>query len=190
MNTLDIIVLFLVLALGIKGFLRGLVREIAGLFAIVGGIFVASRFSSSVSDILVSTFHMKTGSSANVLAFIVVFAVLWFAITFAASLLSKAMDLSGLGIANKGLGFAAAAGKIFFILSIIGFAVSNIAILQPKLQHYTTGSLLYPSMVKVGGFIMKLKPDDLNASTLSHTVTSATLNDINAAATRAPIQPR
>jgi len=166
LSTLDIIVLFLVFALGLKGFLRGFIKEVAGLAAIIGGIFLASRFSSSLSDMFVSIFNMNSPTTATVVAFIFLFASIWIGITFAASMLSKLVDTSGMGIADKILGFIAAGGKIFLILSVIVFAFSNIALLQSKLETYTMDSFMYEPMKKTGGFVMKLKPDDFNSSSL------------------------
>ncbi len=170
MSTLDIVVLFLVFALGLKGFLHGFVREVAGLAAIIGGIFLASRFSSSMSDLLTSIFNLQSATTASVVAFIALFALIWFGITFAASLVSKAIDMSGMGIADKILGFVAAGGKIFLILSVIVFALSNISLLQSKLEGFTKDSFMFGPMKTAGGFIMKLKPEELNASTITDKV--------------------
>lgn len=170
MSTLDIIVLFLVFALGLKGFLHGFVKEIAGLAAIVGGIFLASRFSGGLGDFFAHMFNLQNTTTASVVASIALFAGLWLGITFAASLVSKAIDMSGMGIADKALGFVASGGKIFLILSVIVFALSNISLLQPKLEGYTVGSFMYEPMKATGGFVMKLKPQDLNASNLTDKV--------------------
>jgi len=170
LSSLDIIVLFLVFALGLKGFLHGFIKEVAGLFAIVGGIFLASRFSTGLSEFFAQIFGMHSGASTTVISFLALFAGLWFGITFAASLISKAVDMSGMGIADKILGFIAAGGKIFLILSVIVFAISNISLLQNKLATFTKESFMYSPMRAAGGFVMKLKPEDLNASALSKKV--------------------
>ncbi len=170
MSTLDIIVLFLVFALGLKGFLHGFIKEVAGLAAIVGGIFLASRFSSDLADLLTTMFSIQSQTTASVLSFIALFASIWLGITFIASIISKMLDTSGLGIADKILGFVAAGGKIFLILSVIVFAFSNIALLQSKLESYTKDSFLYEYMKSAGGFVMKLKPEDFNSSTITEKV--------------------
>ncbi len=157
----------MVFALGLKGFLHGFIKEVAGLIAIVGGIFLASRFSTGLSEFFTQIFNMQSGASTTVISFIALFAGLWFGITFAASLISKAVDMSGMGIADKILGFIAAGGKIFLILSVIVFAASNISLLQNKLAAFTKESFMYSPMRATGGFVMKLKPEDLNASALS-----------------------
>ncbi len=183
MNTLDIIVLALVFALGLKGFLHGLIKEIAGIAAIVGGIFISSRFSSGFGEFFAHLFNLQSQTAATVVAFIALFAAIWFAVTFIAAMASKAVDLSGLGIADKFLGFAAAGGKIFLILSVIVFALSNISLLSAKLDSYTNDSFLYSPMKSTGGFIMKLKPEDLNASAIAdkakEEATKAAVNEVN-----------
>ncbi len=177
MSTLDIIVLFLVFALGLKGFLHGFIKEIAGLVAIVGGIFLASRFSPSFTDFFVHMFNLKSATTASVVSFIALFAVIWFGITFAASLVSKAVDMSGMGIADKILGFVAAGGKIFLILSVIVFALSNISLLQNKLAEAAKDSFMFEPMRATGAFIMKLKPEDLNASSITDKVKEEALKE-------------
>lgn len=170
MSTLDIIVLFLVFALGLKGFLRGFIKEVAGLAAIIGGIFLASRFCGDLADLLTALFGIKNQATASVLSFIALFAGIWLGITFVASIISRMLDTSGLGVADKILGFAAAGGKIFLILSVIVFAFSNIAFLQGKLEGYTKDSFLYGYMRSTGGFVMKLKPEDFNSSSIAKKV--------------------
>ncbi len=170
LNTLDIIVLALVFALGLKGFLHGLIKEIAGIAAIVGGIFLASRFSSGFGEFFAHLFNLQSETAATVVAFIALFAAIWLVVTFVAAMAAKAVDLSGMGIADRLLGFVAAGGKIFLILSVIVFAVSSISLLAPKLEKYTNDSFLYAPMKSTGGFIMKLKPEDLNASAITDKV--------------------
>lgn len=170
MSTLDILVLFLVFALGLKGFLHGFIKEVAGLVAIIGGIFLASRFSGGLGEFFMHMFKLQSETTATVVAFIALFTGLWLGITFVASLISKAVDLTGLGIADRVLGFVAAGGKIFLILSIIVFALSNISLLQNKLETYTKDSFMFAPMKATGGFVMKLKPEDMNASGLTSKV--------------------
>jgi len=177
LSTLDIIVLFLVFALGLKGFLHGFIKEVAGLAAIIGGIFLASRFSGGLGDFFAHIFNLQSETTATVVAFIALFAGLWLGITFVASLISKAVDLSGLGIADRILGFVAAGGKIFLILSVIVFALSNISLLQNKLENYTKDSFMFAPMKSAGGFVMKLKPEDLNASNLTDKVKEEMVKD-------------
>jgi len=177
LSTLDIIVLFLVFVLGLKGFLRGFIKEVAGLAAIIGGVFLASRFSSPLSDMFVSIFNMKSPTTASVVAFIFLFGFIWLGITFLASMVSKAIDTSGMGVADKILGFLAAGGKIFLILSVIVFAFSNIGFLQSKLESYTSGSFMYEPMKSTGGFVMKLKPEDFNTSSLVEKAKAGAMNE-------------
>jgi membrane protein required for colicin V production len=165
-NSLDIIVLFLVFALGLKGFLHGFIKEVAGFAAIIGGIFLASRFSSDFGEFFAHMFNLKNETTSTVVAFIALFVTIWLGITFVASLVSKAVDLSGLGIADKVLGFVAAGGKIFLILSVIVFALSNISLLQSKIEGYAKDSFMYAPMKATGGFLIKLKPQDFNSSAI------------------------
>lgn len=167
----------MVFTLGLKGFLRGFIREVAGLVAIIGGIFLASRFSGSFSEMLTALFHMQPSTSTSVAAFLILFASIWVGITFVASLISKAIDMSGMGIADKALGFLVAGGKIFLILSVIVYAFSSIAFLQSRLQSFVENSFMFAPMKVIGGFIMKLKPEELNASSLVKKAKEEAINE-------------
>ena len=48
----DVVVVSLVLILGIKGVISGLIKEIFGLVGLIGGIVVASRFAAKAGQII------------------------------------------------------------------------------------------------------------------------------------------
>ena len=48
----DVVVVSLVLILGIKGVISGLIKEIFGLIGLIGGIVVASRFGVRVGNLI------------------------------------------------------------------------------------------------------------------------------------------
>lgn len=179
MNSLDIIVTALVLLLGIKGVIRGFVSELSGFIAIVGGIFVASRFSKAVSGFLAQTFHGINSTTATILAFILVFAIFWLTTVAAGGIIKKIVDSMGLNGFDKALGFIVSGGKIFLILSIIAFAIGSISLLKPKLQNFTKDSIAYPLMTKTGAFLINLTPEDLNGTKIADGAKNAVSAEVN-----------
>ena len=168
MSAFDIIVIFLALALGIKGLMRGFVKETCGLIALIGGIYLASSYAPSVASIA-QEFGMSPTTS-SVIGFLVLFVAFWLGVTYIAALLSKGLSLSGLGSVNNLLGFVAGALKIYVILSVIAFALLNIAFLKPKIAQYTKDSFLITSMTSIGALVMNLKPSDLSTENLVNAI--------------------
>lgn len=158
-NLFDLITLSIIVFLGLKGIFSGFVKEVFALFGIVGGVFVASRIATDFS-------------SSSLLVFVVAFAGFWALCYFAGIAVAKVAGLSGLGILDKILGFVFAGGKIFFIISVIVYAASNIEVLKSKIEPKMANSTMYPIYVYGGSAIMKLDTNNI-------------LNKVDANATKA-----
>jgi membrane protein required for colicin V production len=165
LNSFDIIVFALVVLLGIKGILRGFVSEITGFVAILGGIFVASRFGKVASAFIASTFSVNHTASI-ILSFIVVFGAFWLLMVVAGGVIKKFLESLGLASFDRVLGFVVGGGKVFLILSIVVFAFSSISLLKPKMISMSEGSFLYPHMVSTGAYLINLTPEDLSAKSI------------------------
>jgi membrane protein required for colicin V production len=153
--------------LGVKGVLKGFVAEVSGFLAIIGGVFVSSRFGAIMSDFLGGIFSSLGHTTLTILSFLAVFGLFWFGVVSLAGILTKSLQNLGLGTLDKALGFVVSGGKIFFVLSVIAFASSSIALLKPKVEQLASDSKLYPIMVSTGGFLINLKPDDFNTTAVA-----------------------
>jgi membrane protein required for colicin V production len=78
MNLLDGIIIAITLILAIKGYFNGVIKEVAGLIGIVGGLFLASKFYHQtgiyINDNLLT---IPNKSAVNLVGFIVVFVGFW-----------------------------------------------------------------------------------------------------------------
>lgn len=148
MTLFDFITLSLILFLGLKGIFSGFIKEAFALFGIIGGVFIASRISTDFS-------------SSSLLVFIGVFAAFWVLCHFAAIAVAKAASLTGLGVLDKILGFAFGAGKVFFIISVIMFSISNIDVIRTKLEPKLKDSKMYNIYVYSGKAIMKVDANSI-----------------------------
>ncbi len=118
MSVLDIILGALLLFGLINGFLKGLFVEMAGLFALVLGVYGAIHFSNFAADILQSRFEWGE-KTINITAFAITFVVIVLAISLAGKALTKIADFAALGIINKLLGGVFGTLKVGLILSIV-----------------------------------------------------------------------
>lgn len=159
----DAISILLILVLGIKGILRGFIKEFFGLVGVIGGIFVASRYANQIGTLLSENlFKLQNETTLYLVGFIVTFVLFWIITALIGSALSKIANSSGLGLINKILGFIVGGAKIFLIFSIIIFVLSNIVIIKKNIETFFKDSFMYPIFYEVGSKIVKL--DETNKS--------------------------
>jgi len=166
-NYFDIVAASIILLLGLKGILNGFFKEVFGLVGIIGGLFIASRLGDTVGTYINDLiFHFQSPSAVSFAGFITTLAVFWLIMVALGTLFKKLSILSGLGIYDKILGFVFGASKFFLIAAVIAHAAYNIKAVRSTLDSALQESVLFPIMVKAGGFIMKIDPvqisDDIN----------------------------
>lgn len=156
-NYLDILVIALVAILGFKGILNGLVKEFFGLFGIVGGVYVASRYSDSLSLAIESLYLFENKTATLLAGFVVILVLFWIGALIVGKIVSKLVELSALSAIDKIFGFIFGAGKIFLIFSIIIYTLSNIEVVRKNIDQFTENSITYPLLLEFGGMIVKLE---------------------------------
>lgn len=162
-SLLDLVSISLILFLGIKGILRGFVKEVFGLIGIIGGIFIASKYAQAAGEYVDASFlSLQNKASVYLIGFIVVLILFWAIATFIGMLLGKLVNSSGLGIVDKILGFIVGGAKIFLIFSVIIYVLSSIGIFKSSLNSIFEGSMMYPIFKDVGSKIVQLDPSQLN----------------------------
>jgi membrane protein required for colicin V production len=158
-NYFDAVIGAIILILGIKGFVNGFIKEIFGLAGLVGGVYFASRLSEKAADFIASNFVQLSNSALlNLLGFFVILVIIWFSVTLVGMLISKLVNLSGLGFINRLLGFVTGAGKNFIIFALIITALSNVSLINSKLEKYVANSQLYPYLKEAGSYLINLDP--------------------------------
>lgn len=153
----DVVVVSLVLILGIKGVISGLIKEIFGLVGLIGGIVVASRFAAKAGQIISDKVYKLDGDTVVFFAgFLSTLIVFWIVCLGIGAFLSKLVGLSGLGFLDKLGGFVVGSAKIFLVFAVLIVTVSNIQVLNNKIEPYFTGSKLYPVLLETGKWIMNV----------------------------------
>lgn len=160
-TTFDIVIIAITILLGLKGLFKGLIKEVFGLIGIVGGIFVASRLSETVGGYIQPVLNLENSATVSLLGFIVGLIAFWIIVYALGTILSKVTSLSGLGIFDRILGFAFGAAKIFFIFSIIAYALYQVNSFKKTLDAQFSQSTVFPLLVTTGSYIMKLDTQKL-----------------------------
>ncbi|MCX7944078.1 MAG: CvpA family protein [Deltaproteobacteria bacterium] len=137
---IDIVVILILLFRSYKGYRRGIINEIARLFAIIfgviGSVFVAGFFSSLFTHFIKNPAILGFVALATGFIFIVV------CILFAGWIATKLIEAIYLGFINKILGllFGLLNGAIF--CSIIIYLMFKYDILQDVIRASNSGKLL------------------------------------------------
>ena len=153
----DVVVVSLVLILGIKGVISGLIKEIFGLIGLIGGIVVASRFGIRVGHLISDNVYKIEGDSILFFAgFLTTLIVFWILCLGIGAFLSRLVGLSGLGFLDKMGGFIIGSAKIFLVFAVLVVTISNIQVLNNKIEPYFRGSKLYPILLDTGKWIMNV----------------------------------
>ncbi len=164
LSTFDLIIALIIFLLGLKGLLDGFVKEFFGLAGIIGGIYYGSRYAETIGQWISHTIYpIKNEAAMTFIGFLVGLFGIWISMVYLGKLVTKLTHASGMGAINKILGVLFGWAKIFLIFSVIIYALSSMELTKRVIQKYTKGSILYPLMVKTGGYIIKLKPEDLIA---------------------------
>ncbi len=162
MNWFDIVTASLILLIGIKGLFNGLIKELAGLIGIVLGVWIASMFATEFGKWLGGSFlHIESESALSMIGFLVLLALIWTGCIIAGVVVAKLVSLSGLGIADRVLGLLFASAKVFIIIAVIVYALSNIDLIRKNTESFTESSLLYPLFIKAGNTIVHIDTDSL-----------------------------
>ncbi|RXJ83336.1 CvpA family protein [Arcobacter sp. CECT 8985] len=152
----DMVVVGLTVILGLKGLFRGFIKEVLGLVGIIGGIFVASRFSLDVGNMIAPILGLESSATIKLIGFIATLVGFWLIVYIITITLNKITDISGLGAINRIFGFLFGSAKIFLIFSVIVYALYQVQSFKSFIDEKIGTSITFPYLVDVGGYIVKL----------------------------------
>ena len=156
----DIVILSITLLLGLKGLMKGFIKEVFGLVGIIGGIFIASRMSEDIGNLIAPILALENNATIHLIGFIVGLIGFWLILYVIGIIISNIFSASGLGIFDRILGFIFGSAKVFFIFSVITYAVYQIESFQNLMNEKVSNSMTFPLLVETGSFIVKLDPSD------------------------------
>ena len=156
MNFLDI-VLGLMLIWGLyKGLKNGLFVELAGLVALIAGIYGAIHFSYIAGDYLSEQMDWEA-HYIKIAAFLITFIAIVLLVHFSGKLLTKVADFAMLGLLNKIAGGIFGVVKVAVILgALLIFFEKATTSLRPNNSKIINTSVLYAPIRDIGGFVFSL----------------------------------
>jgi membrane protein required for colicin V production len=117
MNYIDIILLILLILSAINGFRKGFIEELAGLAALILGIWAALQFSGLVAGFIAGTFNYQS-KYLPVIAFAVTFIIVLILVNIIGGITSKVIKSVQLGFLNQLAGFVFGVVKGALVLSV------------------------------------------------------------------------
>jgi membrane protein required for colicin V production len=158
----DIIVLGLLAVSGIVGFMRGAVREIAALVALVAAaglaIFSLSTTAPMVREVV------KPGWLGTVAALVLVFGATYILLRLlGAALARKVHGADVLGALDRSVGLAIGLGRGLVVLGAL-FLMFNAATPQDLRPKWITGATTWPLASNMGRLLQALAPKGLDVA--------------------------
>lgn len=146
MNTLDIIILVILLPFLVQGIRKGFISQLTALLSIILGIWMAFKFSSLVVEWMKPQLHLSD-QVLKVISFIIILIVVVLVLYLVGKLLEKMLKLVMLGWMDKLLGviLSLLKGLVVIGLLIVVFNSLNTnfhLVADEKLE----GSVLYPAL--------------------------------------------
>ena len=172
----------IVIILGIKGMMNGLIKELFGLAGLIGGVYVASRMAEEIGEMIDrELFHIDNPAALKLLGFMAVFAGVWIVAIMVGAIFSRLIKMSGLGFVNGLFGFIFGGGKYFLVFALIITALSNVTLFKENVSQHLDDSVLYPYLKEAGSYLINIDNDvtpkiDINATTA---MPSSTLKELD-----------
>ncbi|GAB4238414.1 MAG: hypothetical protein Tsb0034_14010 [Ekhidna sp.] len=146
MSTFDIVLLILLGAGAVKGYLNGFIVEVVSFLAFFIGLFLALELTVPVSKSFFGDSNWF--ELASIIVFILLFILLSMAIKAGAKMLKKAIDITVFGTLDNMVGALSGALKWAFIVSVVFWVFESVGIdIQ---ERYAYDSFIFPYIVGIG----------------------------------------
>ena len=152
---LDIFIGIILIFALVRGLMNGFVKELASTIGFLLGLFVAATCYQTLGEYLT-----VDGSEVNMFTSIVAFLLLWIIVPIVfgllATLITKALDLTALGIANRIGGGILSMAKYLVLLSCVLNVMVSLNILN---NERTEGSVMLEPVQFITKFAMERASD-------------------------------
>ena len=152
---LDIFIGIILIFALVRGLMNGFVKELASTIGFLLGLFVAATCYQTLGEYLT-----VDGSEVNMFTSIVAFLLLWIIVPIIfgllATLITKALDLTALGIANRIGGGILSMAKYLVLLSCVLNVMVSLNILN---NERTEGSVMLEPVQFITKFAMERASD-------------------------------
>lgn len=154
MNSLDVIIIAIILISIFIGLLRGITREIFSLLSIFCGIIVASRYYQKLSLFFISKINNEI--LANAISFIVIFLVVAIFISLIGIILCKIWRILHLSLFDRVLGAFFGLIRGIILVALLAILIEKFPI--GKIQKIADVSVFLPFVSPLKDILLSLFP--------------------------------
>lgn len=149
LNLTDIIVLAIIVICAVFGAIKGFVSQIAGMFALIAGIWCACKLSELFAEYVKKWFELGE-KALYIISFIVILVLIIIVVHFIGRGIEKIVRLTMLNWLNRILGFLFAAVKVVLVFSVAAYILNYIEGEWGLLPNgFGQDSLCYHSFLKI-----------------------------------------
>ena len=158
METLDGIIIIIIVAGAIMGFAKGFIKQLASIVGLIAGLLLARALFSTVGERLAVEIGTSV-SFAQILAFILIWLIVPIGLSLIASLLTRVINAIQLGFVNRWLGAGLGAVKYALLTSMLIYFIDYVDAKNELISSTkkTSSMLYYPMKSFSGIFIPTIK---------------------------------
>ncbi len=162
MNTFDIVIIIIFGFCMIRGFFRGLIKELSSIIGVLGGFYAAYTYYMQVAIPLSG--WIQNDSYRNILSFLIIFCAVFLIISILGVIIKYILNIAFLGWADRicGTGFGLIKGVLIVSVLLIAFTT-----FLPKGAPVIKNSLLAPHVRMVSEKMVKVVPAEMKRNFLS-----------------------
>jgi membrane protein required for colicin V production len=161
MNSIDTIIVVVVLLFGALGIYWGFIRQVLAVAGLLAGVILASRYGTAVADALSS--FIRSDTLAQALGFLIVLVAVSSLVSFLATLLRRFVGLLFLGWLDHLIG-----GLLGVLQGLLACTIILIVAATFPNTLWSTAlgnSQFAPMLVRVFGFLLQLLPESFRFAT-------------------------
>mmetsp|Transcript_13606 Transcript_13606/g.6728 ORF Transcript_13606/g.6728 Transcript_13606/m.6728 type:complete len:179 (-) Transcript_13606:226-762(-) len=155
MNTLDIIIISILIFFIVRGFFRGFIKELASIIGILGGLYSAYVYHIPLSN---QISKWVSSNYLNILSFLLIFIIVFVLINLIGTIIRHILKALLIIWVDRIFGVAIGAIKGILILSVL---LIILAVLLPRSSTFVKNSLISHYMLMVSNEVVKVIPNDL-----------------------------
>ena len=162
MNSFDIVIIVIFGFCMIRGFFRGLIKELFSIIGVLGGFYAAYTYYMQVAIPLSG--WIQNDSYRNILSFLIIFCAVFLIISILGVIIKYILNITFLGWADRicGAGFGLIKGVLIVSVLLIAFTT-----FLPKGAPVIKNSLLAPHVRMVSEKMVKVVPAEMKHSFLA-----------------------
>lgn len=153
MNTLDWVLLIIVLSCALRGIWRGAIAQVLSIIGLVGGFVLASHFYLPLSEKLKQTFPAL--GAAHAIGFAVLFVLTWLCLAVCGAWLARLFRKTGLGFVDRIWGLLLGLCKAI-VASII--LIAALTFVLPHESPVLRQSRLIPYVYETSRVMVEMTP--------------------------------